>query len=406
MKKSILSDFGSLLLLATALGQQASAASSREQTLKYWKEETDATSLLGTRMPIICEQSESQRCLHVPVTKSIYQEKTIEEVAGNNYRRKMQGSLSHNSTLYPSPADGSLIAYSPLAIQFAANGISEDTAKFTFTPLGGNQGDAVTVDETVVNSAASVKLGGFDVGSWKWTVEGTNQTYTFEVVEAPQLRSATITNTQVDEAPWQLGGQVAGTSGRLYYASNGVNYACSATAIKDNKSGRSLILTAAHCVWDDVNKKFGVNVLFIPDRDQINETLAGSIGRKCDADVCGCWTASAGVVLERWKTVTWPNRLAYDYGIWIIDDFAAHSGKNCTTTGALDDAVDAFQFDVGVNLADKFTYAFGYSYKYRPDLRVSYMLLKMIWTAKSIDFRRKRSNIHIFPFSDSSIVLK
>ena len=43
-------------------------------------------------------------------------------------------------------------------------------------------------------------------------------------------------------------------------------YVCSGTVVPDSRTGQSVILTAAHCVYDDVNKAFARNVLFIPNQ--------------------------------------------------------------------------------------------------------------------------------------------
>ena len=57
------------------------------------------------------------------------------------------------------------------------------------------------------------------------------------------------------------------------------------------------ILTAAHCVYDDVNKAFARNVLFIPD--QAGTTGAGT-DQDCSNDPVGCWEPSHGVVDVDW----------------------------------------------------------------------------------------------------------
>ena len=117
---------------------------------------------------------------------------------------------------------------------------------------------------------------------------------------------------------------------------------------------------------------FGHNVIFIPNRDAIQTELSGDeVFRQCEEDVCGCWTASAGVVHDLWRDLLWPDNLPYDYGFWIVDDVEAHDGTKCATTDALDGAVDAMEFDVGVNLTKVFVNGFGYSLEYNPDFRVS-----------------------------------
>lgn len=369
----------------------AQSISSREQTINYWN--AVDSSEVGSKLPLFCDRSKSKRCIHVPVKGKVFQEKTIEEVVDGGPSRRNLQEIVQKVAAFPSPPDGSFIEASSMAIEFAVNNITSGTATFTFTQAGGGTGGKVAVDELVVNGVASVMLGGFDIGDWTWTVNGTTDSYTFTITEAPIETTTTTgsvtTNTLVNDSHWDLGGKIAQSSGRLYILVNGSNYVCSATAIKDNKTGRSLILTAAHCVWDDVYKVFASNVLFIPDRDQINTTLAGYIGRKCDADVCGCWTASAGVVLDKWTTVTWPKNIPSDFGFWIVDDLNAHTGNNCAATQALDAVVDPFKIDVGFDIAGVFTYSFGYSYNYDPQLRVS---TKHVIQRKDRVYSEKSSN--------------
>ena len=51
---------------------------------------------------------------------------------------------------------------------------------------------------------------------------------------------------------WNHGGDVVEAMGILLFTKGGINRRCSATAITDDSTdGRSLILTAAHCVYDD-----------------------------------------------------------------------------------------------------------------------------------------------------------
>ena len=58
----------------------------------------------------------------------------------------------------------------------------------------------------------------------------------------------------VDDAPWTNGGDVLMAAGRIMFRMGGSLYVCSGTAVKDeNTPGRSIILTAAHCVHDEAD---------------------------------------------------------------------------------------------------------------------------------------------------------
>ena len=60
----------------------------------------------------------------------------------------------------------------------------------------------------------------------------------------------------VTDSPW-TGGDIHHAAGRLVFTKDGNDYLCSATAIKDGSmdNGRSIIVTAGHCVYDDATKK-------------------------------------------------------------------------------------------------------------------------------------------------------
>ena len=61
-----------------------------------------------------------------------------------------------------------------------------------------------------------------------------------------------------------------------------------------------------------------------------------------------------------WRDTPWPDRLAYDYGVWVVDDIGAHSGTSCGSE-ALDEAVEEFEFEVGLDLTDAYLHGLGYS---------------------------------------------
>ena len=52
--------------------------------------------------------------------------------------------------------------------------------------------------------------------------------------------------------------------GRILFTMGSSDYICSGTVVADGVSGRSIVLTAAHCVYDDSNKAFATNGWGIP----------------------------------------------------------------------------------------------------------------------------------------------
>ena len=86
------------------------------------------------------------------------------------------------------------------------------------------------------------------------------------------------------------------------------SYVCSGTVVKDDKADRSIIMTAAHCVFDDQDKEFAKDVMFIPNQDQGS---GSSTDTDCDNDPHGCWWASFGVVDTDWATRSFPNNIPW-----------------------------------------------------------------------------------------------
>ena len=257
------------------------------------------------------------------------------------------------------------------------------------------------IDSTYVNSFPASKalfsntwganFHGFTDGDWKWWIEAkdaygntaTSATVNFNVYTG-------TASEPVDNAVWSSGGTVQTAAGRLYFempdesipTNKWRGYVCSATVATDDDNldghghdgtfsdhGRSLIITAAHCVYDDVNGAFARNVMFIPNQ-------AGS-GTKtdldCSNDVLGCWVPSFGVVDANWAGQTFPDNMGWDYAFYVFDDSGAHLGT-AAPSDALDVAAKSLQLsfaapnhDVANSNID-FTHAFGYSYSEDPNL--------------------------------------
>jgi V8-like Glu-specific endopeptidase len=89
---------------------------------------------------------------------------------------------------------------------------------------------------------------------------------------------------------WNKGGDVAKTTGKVLFAMGGSYYVCSASVVTDDASGRSLVLTAGHCVYDETNRAFATNWMFIPDYDAAPARLTSS-DSFCADTAYGCWTA-------------------------------------------------------------------------------------------------------------------
>lgn len=231
----------------------------------------------------------------------------------------------------------------------------------------------------------SVQLSGFTDGAWSWWIvakdnaagggnSSTSATVNFNVsTGSGGGGTGTITSS-----PWTGGGAVQNAAGRIYFEmpSNSKRtrwsgYVCSGTVATDgaNNNGRSIIVTAAHCVYDDANKAFARNVLFIPNQAGTIQLGGTGTDLNCANDPLGCWVPSFGVVDTNWTTRTFPDNVEWDYAFYVVSDIDAHSitDRDGTTDGALDQAAGSFPVWFGTpSTSADVEYALGYSYSEDP----------------------------------------
>lgn len=264
------------------------------------------------------------------------------------------------------------------------------SVKFDITKSGGlTQSFTPTLG---ADNVWSINLQGFTDGNWSWSVvandnaakggnTSTSPIISFSVDTASSGgggsggsgNSNAVTNGQ-----WADGGIVQTAAGRLYFEMpantkwkgpwNG--YVCSGTVATDGETGRSLIITAAHCVYDDVNKAFARNVLFIPDQA---ETTGSNTDLNCSNDPLGCWAPAGGIVDVNWTTRTFPDNIAWDYAYYVVNDSGSHiagiSGSYTDPSldliaGSL--AIDFNLLQYNTTDASDVTTALGYSYSEDP----------------------------------------
>lgn len=155
---------------------------------------------------------------------------------------------------------------------------------------------------------------------------------------------------------WNGGGDIKEATGKVYFEMQGGAYVCSGTVATDAVSGRSLVLTAGHCAYDETNGAFATNWLFIPDFDQAPTFT-------CAQTEYGCWTADALVVHSGYTTAGGFNTQAtlHDFAFAVV----GAGGKSGTQ---LDATVPSFPLSIGGfdSVGDQ-AYAFGYpaAQKYR-----------------------------------------
>jgi hypothetical protein len=175
----------------------------------------------------------------------------------------------------------------------------------------------------------------------------------------------------VTNSRWTQGGDIQEAAGRILFEMPTVKgrrttwnaYVCSGTAVTDSHTNASIILTAAHCVYDDVAKQFARNVLFIPSQDD-----GGSDGTdsNCSNDPIGCWSPTNGVVDANWSTRKFPANVEWDYGYYVVPDSGAHSGSSASSP-SLEAAVNELAIGFNAGTAGDVTHALGYSYSDDPN---------------------------------------
>jgi hypothetical protein len=156
-------------------------------------------------------------------------------------------------------------------------------------------------------------------------------------------------------ASWNGGGEVVKATGKVLFAMGSTYYVCSASVVDDAVSARSLVLTAAHCAYDETGHQFATNWMFVPDYDSAPAPLNTS-GSFCASTSLGCWTATALVVHDGYATAGGFNNQAvvYDFAFAVVEA----GGKDGTTQ--LDTTVGGHPIQFSSESANADTYLFGY----------------------------------------------
>ncbi len=84
---------------------------------------------------------------------------------------------------------------------------------------------------------------------------------------------------------WTSGGKPADATGKVFFSVGVKNYVCSGSVVKDDPNNdRSIVLTAGHCVFDNVTAQFVTNFIYVPNYDELP-------GERCSGTLYGCWAA-------------------------------------------------------------------------------------------------------------------
>lgn len=217
-------------------------------------------------------------------------------------------------------------------------------------------------------------LEGFSNGDWEWYVEVREprgvRTYSNTVGFAVDTGSGggggggggDCSSTElVTNSRWTCGGAVQTAAGRILFTMGSSNYVCSGTVATDGTSGRSIIITAAHCIYDEVADAFASNAIFIPSQDDGGSDRTDS---NCSNDPIGCWAVDHGIVDKEWADRTWSDNIPWDYGYYVVSDTGAHSGT--ASSSALDVAAGSLTVDFTAPALGASATALGYSYSDDP----------------------------------------
>lgn len=154
----------------------------------------------------------------------------------------------------------------------------------------------------------------------------------------------------VTGASWTGGGTIVARTGKVFFTMGGSRYVCSGSVANDSRTGVSLVLTAGHCAYDEVNEAFATNWLFIPAYDTAPTEA-------CAQATYGCWTAQALVVHEGYASAGSFNTQAtlHDFAFAVV----GRGGKTSPGTVELDQQVGSYPVQTGVAVGTR-QHAFGY----------------------------------------------
>lgn len=152
----------------------------------------------------------------------------------------------------------------------------------------------------------------------------------------------------VKGASWTGGGPVVLRTGKVLFTMDGGNWVCSASAVTDTRTDYSLVLTAAHCAYDEANNVPATNWTYMPSFDTAPNLWT------CSQTTYGCWTAQGLVVHNGYASAGGFNTQAtvHDFAIAIVGP-GGHGGTQLDALGSYGIAYPAISTGGSVH-------AFGY----------------------------------------------
>jgi hypothetical protein len=158
----------------------------------------------------------------------------------------------------------------------------------------------------------------------------------------------------VTGASWTKGGDVSRRVGKVFFRMGSSYYTCSGSVANDNRSDVSLVLTAAHCAYDEVGGAFATEWMFIPAWGSQPATRTTA----CSQTKYGCWTANALVVHNGYASAGSFNTQAtvHDYAFAVV----GAGGKGGSVEPQLDAAVGSYPISFSSLNTGWRAQAFGY----------------------------------------------
>lgn len=114
-------------------------------------------------------------------------------------------------------------------------------------------------------------------------------------------------------ASWTDGGEVLLNSGKVFFTLGRYQWQCSGTVVDDPSGDRSVVVTAAHCAYDEKSNQWATNWIFVPEYDS-------QPGSTCATTKHGCWVAQSLIVPNVYAAQSSFNTTAtkHDYAFAVV----------------------------------------------------------------------------------------
>lgn len=167
-----------------------------------------------------------------------------------------------------------------------------------------------------------------------WTKERVDNAQPRDIIlkggPSANARPGKDTSSSGTTASWETPGLFKSATGKVIFHMSGGDWVCSGGVVEDTVVGRSLVVTAGHCVYDEVAGEFATYWMFIPDYDD-----GGSSSWYTGTCPEGrCWVADSLVTTAVWAS-NGSDKWDEDYAFAVIQD-ATHGGSSLeAATGSL-----------------------------------------------------------------------